>query len=146
MRLLVVDDDPLIGSAMRAVLEQAGHAVLGPVRYAAKALRIAERDRPDLALVDLALPGGENGLSLARRLDELAVPCLLVTGYDVMPEEAGSATIGVLRKPFAPDVLLASIGTIDEALAGFTTAPPPQQLRLFGARLARFAALWHAPI
>jgi len=135
----------MIGSAMRAVLEQAGHAVLGPVRHAAKAARIAERDRPNLALVDLALPGGENGLGLARRLDEFAVPCLLVTGYDVVPEDAGRATIGILRKPFAPDVLLASIGAIGEALAGITTAPPPQQLRLFSARLARFAQLWHAP-
>lgn len=130
---------------MRAVLEQARHTVLGPVRYAAKALRIAERDRPDLALVDLALPGGENGLSLARRLDAMKVPCLLVTGYDYTPEEAGSATIGVLRKPFAPDVLLASIGAVGEALAGMTTTPPPNQLRLFAARLAHFVPMGHAP-
>jgi DNA-binding response OmpR family regulator len=144
--LIVVEDDPMIGLAMRAVLEQSGHTVLGPVRHAAKAVRLAERDRPDLALVDLALPGGENGLALARRLDELRVPCLLVTGYDVVPEKAGNSIIGVLRKPFAPDALLAAVGAVGEALAGFATAPPPQQLRLFPDRLAHFVPLWHAPL
>ena len=68
MRILVVEDDPRAGPAIKAVLGSAGHEVVGPCRDAAKALRRVARARPDLALVDFNLAGGEDGLSLSRKL------------------------------------------------------------------------------
>ncbi|WP_207459903.1 response regulator [Azospirillum sp. SYSU D00513] len=132
MKLLVVEDDPLIGPAVKAVLENAGYTVVGPLRDAAKAMRLAIREKPDLALVDVFLAGGETGLTLARRLkEELSLPSLLVTGFDHRADEARDFAVGVLRKPFTPDALSASVGAVAELLGGLRPSSIPSSLELF---------------
>jgi DNA-binding response OmpR family regulator len=132
LKLLVVEDDPLIGPAVKAVLENTGYTVVGPLRDAAKAMRLAIREQPELALVDLYLAGGENGLVLARRLkEELNIPSLLVTGFDHWAEEAREVALGLLRKPFLPDALTASVGVVAELLGGLRPSSIPFSLELF---------------
>ncbi|MBP2312862.1 response regulator [Azospirillum soli] len=134
MKLLIVEDDPLIGPSMKVVLRQYGHSVIGPVRTAAKALRVVERGslRPDLALVDYHLAGGENGLSLVRALKEQhGVPALLVTGYDHRGEEARGIALGCLVKPFLPEALEQAVAAAEEVLAGHRPSFPPAALILF---------------
>lgn len=139
MKLLIVEDDPLIGPSMKAVLGQYGHEIIGPVRTAAKALRLVERGSrrpdlslPDLALVDYHLAGGENGLSLVRALKErYGVPSLLVTGYDHRGAEAHGVALGCLVKPFMPEVLEQAVAAAEEVLAGHRPSFPPAALTLF---------------
>lgn len=134
MKLLIVEDDPLIGPAMKVVLEKAGYTVVGPLRDAAKAMRLAERERPDLALVDVLLAGGEDGVSLCRRLRRSpGVPSLLVTGFDHHAEEVRDVALGLLHKPFAPQSLLDAVGVASEVLGGITPAFVPRELELFPA-------------
>lgn len=133
MKLLVVEDDPLIGPAVKAVLENAGYTVVGPLRDVNKAARMAVREKPDLALVDVYLAGGETGLTLARRLwTEHGVPSLLVTGFDHHAEEAREFAIGLLRKPVMPDALVDAVGTVGEILSGLRPSSVPPALELFG--------------
>jgi len=133
VKLLVVEDDPLIGPAIKAVLENAGYTVVGPLRDAAKAARLGARELPDLALVDVYLAGGENGLTLARKLwDEHGVPSLLITGYDHRAEEARDFALGLLRKPVMPDALIDTIGVMGEILSGLRPSSIPPALELFG--------------
>ena len=132
MKLLIVEDDPLVGPAMKAVLQSAGHEAVGPGRGAAKALRIVERERPGLALVDYNLSGGENGLSLIRRLRERhGVPALLVTGYDHRGDEARGMALGCLVKPFPPEALTQAVAAAEQVLAGLRPSHPPAALVLF---------------
>ncbi|PWC39201.1 response regulator [Azospirillum sp. TSO35-2] len=132
MKLLVVEDDPLIGPAVKAVLENAGYTVVGPLRDAAKAARVGARECPDLALVDVNLAGGENGLTLARRLwEENHVPSLLMTGFDHHAEDARGFAMGLLRKPVMPDALVQAIGTASEILSGLRPSAKPAALELF---------------
>ncbi len=140
MKLLVVEDDPLIGPAVKAVLENAGYTVVGPLRDATKAARLGARENPDLALVDVNLAGGENGLTLARRLwEDNGVPSLLMTGFDHHAEEARSFAMGLLRKPVMPDALVDAIGTLGEILAGLRPSAVPATLELFHASVAALA-------
>ncbi|WP_448188553.1 response regulator [Azospirillum sp. sgz301742] len=134
MKLLIVEDDPLIGPAMKAVLINAGYTVIGPLRDASKAMRLAEREHPDLALVDVLLAGGEDGVSLSRRLrSKLGVPSLLVTGYDHLAEEVRDTALGFLHKPFAPQALLGAVGVVAEMLGGLRPSLAPRELELFPA-------------
>jgi len=132
LKLLIVEDDPLVGPAMKAVLEKAGYGTIGPLRDASKAMRLAQREKPDLALVDVLLAGGEDGVSLSRRLRaELGVPCLLVTGYDHHAEDARDVALGFLHKPFAPQSLLDAVGVVGEVLGGMRPSFIPRELELF---------------
>lgn len=136
MKLLIVEDDPLIGPAMKAVLEKAGYTVVGPLRDAAKAMRLADRERPDLALVDVLLAGGEDGVSLSRRLRAgLDIPSLLVTGFDHHAAEVRDVALGFLHKPFTPQSLLDSVGVAAEVLGGLRPSFVPRELELFPAWL-----------
>src|SRR4051794_29430602 len=66
MLILVVEDEALVGLVL--VLVRGGHDVLGPAGTAAEALALAERTPPELALVDINLRNGGDGVGVARTL------------------------------------------------------------------------------
>lgn len=81
--ILIVEDSALIVSALRILLEDAGHRVsdAGSVR---DGIAIATRDRPDLMLLDLSLPDGD-GLSILEALSQAGIAprvTVAVTGRD----------------------------------------------------------------
>lgn len=68
MRLLIVDDDAGFRATLRDLLAQrAGVVIVGEAADGAEALRLAERLRPDVLLMDLAMPR-MNGLEVTRSL------------------------------------------------------------------------------
>jgi signal transduction histidine kinase len=83
VRVLVVDDDVVICRQMAAGLASTGYQVV-TAHDGASALAQAEETPPDLAIVDLEMPG-TNGLDVIRRLKELfgrAVHIVVMTGHD----------------------------------------------------------------
>ena len=81
--ILIVEDSALIVSALRILLEDAGHCVsdAGSVR---NALDIARRERPDVMLLDLSLPDGDGLVILETLSAEGRAPrvTVAVTGRD----------------------------------------------------------------
>ncbi len=125
--ILVVDDEPTIRKLVRAVLDGKGYRVLeaadGP-----SALETARRERPDLVLLDLALPQ-LSGTEVCRRLKEATatadIPVLLLTGM-VQQSKRGAAQAtgaqGCIEKPFSPRTLTARIAELlQEAPAAATS-------------------------
>jgi DNA-binding NarL/FixJ family response regulator len=68
-RILLADDHVIFRQGLRSLLEQAGMAVIGEASDGQEALRIAHARRPDVAVLDIAMPH-LNGLETARRLRE----------------------------------------------------------------------------
>ena len=111
LRVLVVEDDTDAGATMAIFLRHHGHEV-EVAKDGPTALRIAADNPPDVALIDIGLPGGMNGWEVARRLQEPAagkMPLLIaVTGYGQEAHRRRSEQAGIdlhLLKPFDPDAL-----------------------------------------
>ena len=112
-RILIVEDDFLIADATRRVLEAAGHQIVGEAPTAARAHAAAAAGPFDLAIVDMKLADGGDGLVLGAELAR-AYGCriLIATAYaDWVVERSGSPDFAceVVHKPYAPDALLAAV-------------------------------------
>jgi DNA-binding NtrC family response regulator len=113
------------------MLEQLGYGV-HTVSDADAALEILERLSFDLVISDIVMPGGIDGLALARmvRKRKPEVPVLLVTGYSRTAAEASREFV-VLRKPFElSDLSRAAARLIAEA----KQPPTSNVVRLRAAR------------
>ncbi len=101
-RVLVVDDDPDVRGFLADALDGLGHEA-EVCDGGEAALTQMERDRPDLMLIDFAMPG-MNGAELARevRARRPDVPIVFVTGYSESEqlERAIGGEVHVLKKPF----------------------------------------------
>jgi DNA-binding response OmpR family regulator len=88
LRVLVVEDEPLIGMALADELEAAGALVLGPATSVESALTTVEQDGPLAAVLDVELCG-ELVTPVADALRARGVPFVFTTGYDskMLPEE-----------------------------------------------------------
>jgi PAS domain S-box-containing protein len=105
--VLVVDDDPDVRDFLGDSLEALGHKV-HRAASGDEALALLSQERPDLALIDYAMPG-MHGADVARLAREILpdLPIVFVTGY--AETEQLEAALGpgapVLRKPFTVDAL-----------------------------------------
>lgn len=133
MLVLIVEDDPLIGMDLRDELLHAGYEVAGPAWDEGEALRLAEEHRPDVAVVDIDLRGGKEGLELSRRLRrERRVATVFVSGERAAALENADAAYGYLPKPYAPRDVIAAIEIVaDLREAGRSLREPPPSLELF---------------
>jgi len=98
--VLLVEDNPDVAAVSASLLEQLGY-VVRRVPNAEAALHAIEQDGIDLVFSDIVMPGGMNGLALARRLRQMrpGLPILLATGYsDAAINMRGDFPI--LRKPY----------------------------------------------
>ncbi len=112
--VLVVDDEPAVRMLVSEVLRDLGYDVI-EAADGAEGLRILQsRQRVDLLVSDVGLPGGMNGrqLSDAARLHRPELKVLFITGYAenaVLGNGMLSPGMQVLTKPFALDVLASKI-------------------------------------
>ena len=94
--ILVVDDDPVVSSLMRATLKSAGFTVL-EADDGVEGCRLYEEHHPDLLLVDLVMPrmdGFELCRTLRDRPESAYVPIVVVTGLDDLPSIARAYDAG----------------------------------------------------
>lgn len=112
--VLVVDDDTLLRRSVGLQLEQVGYRV-SSAATAEDALALARRDRPDLVLLDIGLPGMD-GLEAMRLLQQdLNVPVILVTARRRELDTILGLELGAddyITKPFNMDVLLAHVKAV----------------------------------
>jgi len=109
--ILVVDDDRLVLAALAEGLRAAGYRVTGAAS-AEDALAIAGRDVPDLALLDMRMPGMD-GIELGRKLRERGeVPFLYLSAYgdqDIVRQATEEGALGYLVKPLDIQQIVPSI-------------------------------------
>ena len=83
MRALVVDDDDFTRVLLVRTLNAAGHEVVGDSADAAGAMRLADTAKPDIAILDLDLGPGPNGIDLAHGLRKLnpSIALIVLSSY-----------------------------------------------------------------
>ena len=103
MVVLIVEDEAIIAYFSAAVLEDAGHTVLGPAHTVAAALELARKRRPEVALVDIDLEIPGAGIGLAQQLRaHYDTAVVFTTGQHDAAHAHSDAAVGVLTKPFDP--------------------------------------------
>jgi two-component system, OmpR family, response regulator QseB len=112
MRLLLVEDDPMIGEAIRAGLRREGFTV-DWVHHAESAAQVLGSEPFELLLLDLGLPGSD-GLKLLKSLRARGetLPVLIITARDAVSDRVAGLDAGgddYLVKPFDLDELAARV-------------------------------------
>jgi DNA-binding response OmpR family regulator len=114
-RILLVDDDPEIIESLRSVLEGKGYQVM-VARDGNQGLALAEREMPDLLILDMMMPKKSGFLVLERLKGKEAktrtMPTIMITANEGGRHRAYAEMLGVdeyIRKPFALDKLLLSV-------------------------------------
>jgi DNA-binding response OmpR family regulator len=123
--ILVVDDESTIREVIRRYLERDGYTVV-EAATGRTALEIASREKPDLIVLDLMLPGVD-GLTLTRQLRERGsqVPIIMLTAKGSTADRIHGLDTGAddyLAKPFSPQELMSRIRAV------LRRAPPPSAL------------------
>src|SRR5262245_54224419 len=112
-RVLLVDDDPEIIDAIRYALEAKGYQIF-IARDGNQGLAMAEREDPDLVILDMMMPKRSGFLVLEklRRSREVPVKVIMITANEGARHKAYAEMLGVddyIRKPFAMDRLVESV-------------------------------------
>lgn len=133
LRILIVEDDSQLAATLKFLVEDnPRYRVIASAADAEEAIAAAEEHHPDIALVDLHLARGTTGFSVAVRLNDLGVACLIVTGKS--PGFAlNDLALGCLLKPFTADDVHRSLAMAEDLLRGRETLRPklPHNLTLY---------------
>jgi DNA-binding NarL/FixJ family response regulator len=85
LRVMVVEDEAILGKALRAALENAGYIVTKVVSNAEEILANIKQERPDVILMDLVLRGEMNGIEATRHIKQ-KYPGISVIGRSMHSE------------------------------------------------------------
>lgn len=110
-RILVVDDDPMTLRNVRDTLSRAGYLVV-VAADPEEALRLFESERPELALLDLLLPGSDGIDLMDHMLRIREAPVIFLSAYgreEVVVRALDSGAIDYMVKPFSPTELVARV-------------------------------------
>src|ERR1700760_2235697 len=116
--ILLVDDDNEIIESMRTILENKGFRILA-ARDGNAGLMIAERENPDLIVLDMMMPKKSGFLVLEKLKSRRGglIPTIMITGNEGSRHRAYAEMLGVrdyIRKPFAMEKLVKSVEKILE--------------------------------
>jgi signal transduction histidine kinase/ActR/RegA family two-component response regulator len=113
-RILLVEDDDEVAALVGEMLGQLGYEVTRAASAAAALGALADGRSVDLIFSDIMMPGGMNGVELAREIKQRRsdIPVLLTSGYaEASVHAAQAAGIQILAKPFHIDELAAALST-----------------------------------
>jgi DNA-binding LytR/AlgR family response regulator len=113
MKVFIVEDEPIHAEAIKIAIEEAGYELVGECNNADLAFNLIKKAMPDVLLVDIALPGLLNGITLAAKVhEELAIPHIFTTSFtqdEVIKQAVATGPAGYLRKPVDPVNLKAAV-------------------------------------
>ena len=110
-RILLVEDEALIGMMMADVLADLGYEVVGPVTRVSEAVSTARKGAFDSAVLDVNLRG-ELVYPVAEILRRDGVPFIFITGYSADRIEERFANVPVLQKPLQRDELQSALAEV----------------------------------
>ncbi len=132
-RIMLVEDEALVGMMMRDMLVDLGYFVVGPFCSVAEAHNASQTHQFDCAILDLNI-GGDMAYPIARMLEARGVPFIFATGYGPESMDRRYAHVPILQKPISRDTLetflrnqlAASDGTSMPAAPAIAAPPHPE--------------------
>ena len=110
LRVLVVEDDPIIALDVASSLTVAGAIVLGPAYTVSQALELIDRSPVDAAVLDYRLEA-ETASPIAHRLVAMEIPFLFHTSSSSSPALAHPGVL-IIDKPTRPGQLVAAVNAL----------------------------------
>ena len=111
-RVLIVEDDTLVGMGLKAQLERLGHSVVGQASTAPEAMALYREHRPDVVLLDIRLDDAD-GIDVAGQLlKERRAPMIIISAYsdkDLVDRASAAGVFGYLIKPANAEALQAKL-------------------------------------
>ncbi len=102
-RVVIAEDEGIVRLDLRETLQEEGYEVVGETSRGDEVLNLVEQTRPDVAILDIKLPG-EDGISVARKLKERGdVAVVMLTAFsqrEVVGEAIEAGALAYLVKPF----------------------------------------------
>jgi len=109
--ILIAEDETLTRMDLKEMLEEAGYTVCAEAGDGQKAVELDQKLKPDLAILDVKMPG-MNGLDAAKVMQKLNIPVILLTAYsqqNIVSRAEKVAVYGYLVKPVTEKDLLPAV-------------------------------------
>jgi len=114
-RVVIAEDEAIIRLDLKEILTTAGYDVVGETGRGDEAVRLVEEHQPDLAILDIKMPGMD-GVRAAREItSRQQVAVLLLTAFsqrDLIEEARDAGVAAYLVKPFQPRELLPAVADV----------------------------------
>jgi DNA-binding NarL/FixJ family response regulator len=113
IKVLIIEDEPLIAEDIAACLKRSDYRVSGIVYSAEDALPELARNPPDIAMIDINLNGGQEGIAIACAINErFYIPFIYLTSYSdrkTLEVAKNTGPSGYIVKPFTEAGLCATL-------------------------------------
>jgi len=116
LKILIVEDEAIVALEIQYRLTSLNYEVVGVASTGEKALTLAEKTKPNLALMDLKLKGSMSGLETALALkNNFSIPSIFITAFSddaTLNQIKEKLDCDILQKPFSPEELKTTIEKI----------------------------------
>lgn len=128
---MIVEDQALLAMELELVLGESGCDVVGCAMDKAGAFAIAERERPDLALIDVNLLDGLTGPQIAQRVvSEFGCAVVFLTANPEQIPDGFAGALGAVSKPFDEATIQAVVVFARQFIQHRTLGEAPRRFRL----------------
>lgn len=128
---MIVEDQAILAMELELVLADSGCDVVGCAMDTVGALTIAERERPDLALIDVNLLDGLTGPQIAQRVvAEYGTAVVFLTANPEQIPEGFAGALGAVCKPFDEQTIRGVVAFARQFIVHKTLGDAPRRFRL----------------
>ena len=103
IKIMIVEDEVITGMALRIGLSELGYEICELANSGKEAIRIAEKEKPNIVLMDINLHGKIDGIEAAIQIkSRFGIPIAFLTGYpdeEMMKKAKAAEPIGYFVKP-----------------------------------------------
>lgn len=123
-RILIVEDESLAAMALEEILGMLGYSVCGIADNAEDAIAAAERERPDIVMMDIRLRGVRDGIEAAAAIRaRFGIRAIFMSAFgdpDTRRRAEDCQPFGFVKKPYFPNQLDRVLAEATQALHGGT--------------------------
>ena len=131
LRVMIVEDQALLAMELELVLGESGCDIVGCAMDKAGAFAVAERERPDLALIDVNLLDGMTGPQIAQRIvGDYGTAVVFLTANPEQIPEGFAGALGAVSKPFDAQTIRSVVNFARQFILHRTVGETPRRFRL----------------